>query len=225
MNILIACHKPPGFGHQVLHKLNTNTYKANKTRKNSFRNIHNKGNTMHYLNIPGKITYFNTNGTELPNVRPANNAPNWYPDWSRVPDNSMDILWSENCPIKHPFWWEEFNLHLNEFEEPDHIKFLDPEGSLDDIWRHLLQHGKRILKQGGKIIVPLTLDDETIITDSDQLKLILRIINMEVIPEFIYRVNVIEPFSKTHKSYLQNLFITTKNNVHVPQKFLVFEKP
>jgi hypothetical protein len=237
MNILITCHKPPGFGHETLYRLNTNGYKKNKTRKNILRNLKNGDDTIHYLDIPGKITYFNNKGKEIPNVRPKNNATNWFPNWEKVPDNSMDIIWAENCPILNPFSIEEvYQIHFD-YEVPSHAPFLDPEGSLDDIWRHLLKHGHRILKKGGKIVCPIPLTRDDIITDPLELKLIARIINMETIPDVLYKIHVISPTHAEHKKLLNDIFIAMninlkiKNNKYKPldlgkaYSLLVFELP
>jgi hypothetical protein len=176
------------------------------------------------LDIPGKVTFFNAAGAEIPDLRPANNTPNWYPDWDRVPDNSMDMIWAQECPIKHPFWAEDINIHLN-FEDIADAPFLEGEGSLDDVWRNLLQHGKRILKEKGKIVVPLPEDDMTI-DDATQLTLIARIINMEVVPDFLYKIQYIKALSERQRTQLQNLFILKPMNAGLESyRFLVFEKP
>ena len=228
MNILIACHKPPGFDHSKLYKLNTNAYRKNKTRKNVLHNLENKENKVYYLDIVDKITYYNKNGKELPNSHPENSTPNWYPEWSRVPDKSMDIIWDLNCPIKHPFWKEEYTLHLTDFKEEEHALFLDPKGSIDDIWRDLIINGKRILKEGGKIITLLPRNDIELIKNPMEIKLITRIINLEVDPSFLYKIHYIHPFSKEHQSLLKDLYIISKNflNVDLTKKysFLVLEK-
>lgn len=221
MNILITCHKPPGFNHPNIYKLNTNTYKKNRTRKNVLHNLKDEKTNVYYLDTVEK------NGKEVTDIHPANNTPNWYPKWSRVPDNSMDIIWDLNCPINHPFWMEEYSLHLTDFEVEEHSLFLDPKGSLDDVWRDLITHGKRILKKNGKIVVLLPNNDIEIIKNPMEIKLISRIINMEVDPSFLYKIYLFKPFTKEHKSLLQNLYIISKDRLGSDLDkfyFLVFEK-
>jgi len=57
MNILITCHKPPGFEHPNLYQLNINKYKKNKTRKNIAKKLNHKGNTIYYLDTSDRISY------------------------------------------------------------------------------------------------------------------------------------------------------------------------
>jgi hypothetical protein len=227
MNILITCHKPPGFNHPNLYQLNTNTYKKNKTRKNIMKNLKHKGDTIYYLDTREAITYFNNTGKELTILPPPNTTPNWFSKWENVPDNSMDIIWGQNCPILDPFTIDELvQIHLD-FEDLTWASFLGPPGTINDVWRNLLKDGHRILKAGGKIILPYPLRDD-LISDSRQIGLIARIINMEVIPEFLFRINVIEPFSTKHTDYLKNMVFIDKNNssgiLKMDYLFLVFEK-
>lgn len=227
MNILIACHKPPGYNHPNVYKLNTNIYKANKTRKNTLRSVSSNGNQISYLNLPGKVSYIDKYGKKIPDLRPANDSPNWFPTWEHIPDNSINIVWAQECPIKHPFWAEELNQHFD-YEESSDAYFLEGEGSLDDVWRNLFQHGKRILKNGGKIIVPIPIDDEMMITNSTHIKLIARIINMEALPDYLFKIRLVEPLSKTHSSYLRDLFILKETQLNPvlahEYMFLVLEK-
>lgn len=245
MNVLITCHKPPGFDHPNLFQLNTNTYKANKTRKNTTKNLRHKGDTIYYLDtLKGDVLVNNkgeliTNNNGNPKKRepPPNNTPNFFTDWSHIPENSMDIIWPMACPLLNALSYEE--IEWNFLPEPR--PFLDPpgEGYLDDIWRDLLGGGYRILKSGGKIIIPYPQSWAGFTSDSLQLKLIGRILNMEVLPESLYKIDVIEPLSKQHTNYLQNLYIVNRENFHLKMqnrskvpvnlskayKFLVFEKP
>jgi len=179
----------------------------------------------------------NNTGKEITIEPPPNTTPNWFSTWKNVPDNSMDIIWGQNCPILDPFQLEDFwQIHLN-FDK-DNIElasFLGPPGSINDIWRDLLGEGRRILKEGGKLIIPYPNRDDKV-SDIGQIALIARIINMETIPEFLYKINVIEPLTDDHTHYLKNLFLVNAHNVYrerngIPvnlqsnYKFLIFEKP
>ena len=248
MNILVACHFPPGFGnpkvwgseHHNLYQLNTNAYKANKTRKNTIKNLKHKGDRIYYLDKSKGITWTNNNGKEITISPPPNNTPNWFPDWDRVPDASMDIIWTIHCPLFDKLGEEEPIWAIQ-----DGNPILDPpgEGYLDDIWRDLLGQGVRILKSGGKIVIPYFVTSSYVSPSIGSiLQLNGRILNMEVIPDHLYKINVIEPLSEHHTTYLQNLYIVSKGNFYLAKNthpnepkqpmnlgeailFLVFEKP
>ena len=219
MNILITCQKPPGFGHPELYRLNTNKYKRNKTRKN----------TTHTLNYKGdKIYYIDTYYKNIPNTS------NWFTRWETIPDHSMDYIWGHNCPIFEPLAVEELQIRFTKFTEPNEATFLKE----DDKFLHdVLNHGKRILKDGGKIVFPLPQTWEGWVSDPIQILLIARIINMEVNPEYLYRVSIIKSLSDMHTRHLNDIFILNANNFRRTKnginqvlkldeafKFLIFEK-
>ena len=227
MNILITCHKPPGVDadHKDLFQLNTTVYKANKTRKNARRNLKAKGDTIYYIDTDTKAV--------------PGDTLHWFPKWTSVPDNSMDLIWGHNCPVFDAFEVEELYPRLH-FDEPEEARFLrDGEGeSGGGFWRDVLKHGKRVLKPGGKIVIPFYLTWEGWISDPIQICLIARIINMEAVKNFLYKITVIDSLSEKHTDYLKNAFIMNNNNFNRKMnnankaldldealKFLVFEKP
>jgi len=194
MNVLITCHKPPGFGHEALFQLNTNVYKANRTRKNARRNLKAKGDTIFYID---------TYAEGVPKE-----TPNWYSRWESVPENSMNLIWCHNCPLFGPFTSDELYPKLM-FEEPEDASF-SAEGG--EFWIDILTHGVRILKKGGKIVFPFPQTGEYWVTNHTNIALIARILNMEVKPDYMYKINVFDSFDDRHTSYLKNSFILNSNN-------------
>lgn len=194
MNVLITCHKPPGFGHEALFQLNTHAYKANRTRKNARRNLREKGDTIYYID------------TKVKDVPKA--TPNWYSRWKNVPDNSMDLIWCHNCPLFGPFTSDELYPKLM-FEERDEASFLTEGGAF---WIDILNHGERILKKGGKIVFPFPQTREDWVSDPIQIALIARILNLEVKPHYLYKISVFDSLSARHASYLKNSFILNSRN-------------
>jgi hypothetical protein len=226
MNVLITCHKPPGFGHSDLFQLKTKAYKANKTRKNTKRKLSKLG-TIYYIDT-------DTKGSKIP----PKSTPHWFSEWASVPDNSMDLIWGHGCPVLEPFHVEELYPRFN-FDEPEEAVFLSGEDgeSGGGFWRDVLLHGKRILKSGGKIVIPFPLTWEGWVSSSTEISLIARIINMEA-TKFLYKISVVDSLSEKHTEYLKNTFILnnddfkrTKNGntkelkLDEAFKFLVFEKP
>jgi len=224
MSVLITCHKPPGFGHSDLFQLNTKAYKKNTTRKNTKRE----------LSTLGAIYYIDTKGSEIPE-----STPHWFSKWTSVPDNSMDVIWGHNCPVFAPFQVEDLSSRLD-FDKPEKAVFLSKEEdeSGGGFWRDVLQHGYRILKSKGKIIIPFPLTWEGWVSSSLEIALIARIINTEAIPDFLYKISVIDSLSKEHTKYLKKVFILNNDDFNRKKngndtvlklkdafKFLVFEKP
>lgn len=219
MNILVTCQKPPGFDHPELYRLNINKYKRNKTRKNYTYNINYKGDKLYYID-----TYYK----DIPNT-----TPNWFSKWETIPDKSMDYIWGHNCPIFGPLGLEDFDIRLSLFTTSEEAHFVD---EYDKLLVDVLTHGRRILKKGGKIVFPLPQTWDGWISDSNQILLIARIMNMEIIPDFLYRVYVIDALSDKHRQKMNNIFILnsynfrrTKNgnnrilSLNEAFKFLVFE--
>jgi hypothetical protein len=197
MNVLVTCHKPPGFGHEEVFQLNTNTYKAHrasKTRKNARQNVTAKGDTIYYIDTKEKGV--------------PKKTPNWFSRWKNVPDNSMDLIWCHNCPLFGPFTIDELYPKLM-FEEREDASFLTEGG---DFWIDIITHGKRILKTHGKIVFPFPQTREDWVTDHIQIALIARILNMEVAPDYLYKISVIDSLSERHTSYLKNAFILNSRN-------------
>lgn len=204
------CHTPPGFGHTNLFKLNTNKYRTNRTRKNVFRNLTNRADTVYYID---------THVEGVPTAR-----ADFFSSWESVPSASMDVLWSQHCPNMKEFMEEE-TTRLRSGEP-----YLEIETS--KFWLDVLKHASRILKPGGKLIFPYKNDWDGYLSDPVQIMLIARIINMEANPDFLYGISFVKGFSPK----LKELVILDKTNTirkrnnggdyHVSEwGYLVFEVP
>jgi hypothetical protein len=191
MNILITCHLPPGFNHKNVFQLNTNVYKKNKTRK--VRNLKNTVDTYFYLDTSFKV---------------PENTKNFFSNWEDVPENSLDIIWGHNCPAFGPFLDEEYYDRLKTKKEGG--SFLDEyDGTF---WHDIMKHGQRILKKGGKIVIPFPQTWIGWISDTKQMIQIAHIINTETNPDFRYKVIVVKALSNKHRKILRNRFILNMNN-------------
>ena len=210
MNILVTCHRPPGAPKSIKNPLgapHNNVFVINKnlTRKNLKTP---NTNTIFYLDVEPGV---------------PENTPNFYSSWSSVPDGTLDIIWAHNCPVLEPFVTYEIPL----WSLGDGQRFTEHAGSLTmRMWSDLLKNGERILKEGGHIIIPLPPGEDNV-KGNLELALIIRILNLEINPEYLYSVDVILPFSKKHTSYLNNLFIVdnddTNSNIR-KYKLLVITK-
>lgn len=209
--------------HGPVFQMNTAAYKRNRTQKRKgLRRNFNPGDKIYYLDT-------DTDGV------PTNTA-NYFPAWNDVPARSMDIIWAQNCQIFAPFIVDEIGLHFDKEELTDtEGRLYDLTPFLDDsapiakqVWTDLLQHAHRILKPGGKLVIPLpNHDPELHINDTLQVLLMMRILNMEANPQFIYKTSVVNAFTKTHTDTLRNLFIMNAGNLSRERlddyKFIVFE--
>lgn len=225
MNLLITCHKPPGFGHPSVFQLNTNAFKRNKTRKYS-KNLRDQGYKVFYLDTESLNTFSDgCSGKACAGAGGESAKPpiNFYQSWAAIPDESMDIIWMHHCPSLEQFFPDEIHFHLTMFEDPRDQSFIS---DYNRLWEDVLKHGHRILKKGGKIIMPLEkggLPTENI----TEILLIMRILNLEVLPEYLYKLDILDALSEKHKTSLRNLYVTN-TTTHIPKfadtLFLIFEK-
>ena len=192
MDILIICHKPPGFGHPNLFKLNTNKFKNNKTRKNIFNNLKRNNNSIFYIN---------TNINEKNPIKQSN----FFSNWASIPDHSIDIIWSEHCPLYGEYILDELFEKLREG-----IKIID---EVDGIWNDCLIHAKRILKPGGKMIFPYFDDWIGFTSDSETILLITRLINMEVSPDYLYKLSYIKGMNPDFPPEIKKFIIVSKKGI------------
>ena len=75
-----------------------------------------------------------------------------------------------------------------------------------------MEHGERILKKGGKIVIPFPQTWIGWISDTKQMIQIAHIINTETNPDFRYKVIVVKALSNKHRKILRNRFIVNMNN-------------
>jgi len=61
-----------------------------------------------------------------------------YNQWNEIPDNSVDLIWSQYCPLG-TFFYEEDTLRMDESADRD-------------IWDSVLNKGWRILRPGGSFV-------------------------------------------------------------------------
>jgi len=201
MNILVTCHRPPGAPKSVNNPLGAQHSNVFLVNKNLTRKNFKKGNNAKNTNV---VFYLDVE----PGV--PENTPNFFSSWSSVPDNSLDIIWAHYCPALEPFTTYEIPL----WSLSDGRRFTWHAGKPTiSIWSDLLKNGERILKEGGHIIIPLPLGESNV-KGNLELALIVRILNLEIFPDYLYSVNIIIPFSKKHKSYLNNLFIADKDDMN-----------
>ena len=201
MNILVTCHRPPGAPKSVKNPLgapHNNVFFVNKnlTRKN-LKKANNTTNThvIFYLDVEPGV---------------PENTPNFFSSWSSVPDGTLDIIWAHNCPVLEPFTTYEIPL----WSLGDGRRFTEHAGDTTiSMWSDLLKNGERILKEGGHIIIPLPSGEDNV-KGNLEVALIVRILNLEIFPDYLYSVDVIIPFSKKHKTYLNNLFIAGKDDMN-----------
>jgi len=199
MEILIACHKPPSNNHPNLFFVNKNRFIEPKTRKRSVTRIRNnsQGNHVFYLDT-------DTNP-------PISQAPNFFSTWPSVPADSMDIIWTQFCPTQIPFSVENIYWSIQGIEGPVRKYTDDGRGITHQTWSDLLLQGRRILKIGGKIVVPIPEKQqnfEGLSPYAIQLLILstFRIINMEICPDYLFKAYVFAPHSPEHKM-INNLFI------------------
>jgi hypothetical protein len=199
MNILIVCHQHPDIEkkhngeHVNLTISNANHTYRNKTRKNKNTNANSKYFKLHYIDTDPEIS----------NTAPAT----FFKSWDKVPKGSMDILWGQYCPAYFPFNRNETMKRITGDGHPVG-KLLTHEGTRT-IWTNLLEFGKKVLKPGGKIVIPFVYMEQ-LFRDETNLLLITRILNMECFPEHLYKVDVVLPDSDGHKEVLDNLMIYGK---------------
>ena len=220
MDILIACHKNPEVGvHANLFFVNRNRFIEPKTRKQSVRRIRNnpQGNRVFYLD---------TATLPIP-------SPNFFSSWDAVGESSMDVIWAQYCPNQAPFSSETIYWSIQGIEGPIR-KYTDDNGPTRQMWRDLLVQGRRILKVGGKIVVPIPRSKRDFAELSPYAKELLvmstfRVINMEICPDYLFRAYAFNPHSPTHAKVLNNLFIGEYNELMMDQfkkwMLLVIEKP
>ena len=220
MDILIACHKNPEVGvHANLFFVNRNRFIEPKTRKQSVRRIRNnpQGNRVFYLDT----------------ATPPIPSPNFFSSWDAVGDSSMDVIWAQYCPNQAPFSSETIYWSIQGIEGPIR-KYTDDNGPTRQMWRDLLVQGRRILKVGGKIVVPIPRSKRDFAELSPYAKELLvmstfRVINMEICPDYLFRAYAFNPHSPTHAKVLNNLFIGEYNELMMDQFkkwiLLVIEKP
>ena len=154
----------------------------------------------------------NTNEIFYLDVEPGvpENTPNFFSSWSAVPDGSLDIIWAHNCPVLEPLVTYEIPL----WSLGDGLRFTEHAGRTTiSMWSDLLKNGERILKEGGHIIIPLP-PGENNVKGNLELALIIRILNLEIFPDYLYSVDVMIPFSKKHKTYLNNLLIVDNDDMN-----------
>jgi hypothetical protein len=220
MDILIACHKNPEVGvHANLFFVNRNRFIEPKTRKQSVRRIRNnpQGNRVFYLD------------TATPSIP----SPNFFSSWDAIGESSMDVIWAQYCPNQAPFSSETIYWSIQGIEGPIR-KYTDDNGPTRQMWRDLLVQGRRILKVGGKIVVPIPRSKRDFAELSPYAKELLvmstfRVINMEICPDYLFRAYAFNPHSPTHAKVLNNLFIGEYNELMMDQfkkwMLLVIEKP
>jgi hypothetical protein len=220
MDILIACHKNPEVGvHANLFFVNRNRFIEPKTRKQSVRRIRNnpQGNRVFYLDT----------------ATPPIPSPNFFSSWDAVGESSMDVIWAQYCPNQAPFSSETIYWSIQGIEGPIR-KYTDDNGPTRQMWRDLLVQGRRILKVGGKIVVPIPRSKRDFAELSPYAKELLvmstfRVINMEICPDYLFRAYAFNPHSPTHAKVLNNLFIGEYNELMMDQfkkwMLLVIEKP
>ena len=220
MDILIACHKNPEVGiHANLFFVNRNRFIEPKTRKQSVRRIRNnpQGNRVFYLDT----------------ATPPIPSPNFFSSWDAVGESSMDVIWAQYCPNQLPFSSETIYWSIQGIEGPIR-KYTDDNGPTRQMWRDLLVQGRRILKVGGKIVVPILRSKRDFAELSPYAKELLvmstfRVINMEICPDYLFRAYAFNPHSPTHAKVLNNLFIGEYNELMMDQfkkwMLLVIEKP
>lgn len=220
MDILIACHKNPEVGiHANLFFVNRNRFIEPKTRKQSVRRIRNnpQGNRVFYLDT----------------ATPPIPSPNFFSSWDAVGESSMDVIWAQYCPNQLPFSSETIYWSIQGIEGPIR-KYTDDNGPTRQMWRDLLVQGRRILKVGGKIVVPIPRSKRDFAELSPYAKELLvmstfRVINMEICPDYLFRAYAFNPHSPTHAKVLNNLFIGEYNELMMDQfkkwMLLVIEKP
>lgn len=220
MDILIACHKNPEVGvHANLFFVNRNRFIEPKTRKQSVRRIRNnpQGNRVFYLDT----------------ATPPIPSPNFFSSWDAVGESSMDVIWAQYCPNQAPFSSETIYWSIQGIEGPIR-KYTDDNGPTRQMWRDLLVQGRRILKVGGKIVVPIPRSKRDFAELSPYAKELLvmstfRVINMEICPDYLFRAYAFNPHSPTHAKVLNNLFIGEYNELMMDQFkkwiLLVIEKP
>ena len=220
MDILIACHKNPEVGiHANLFFVNRNRFIEPKTRKQSVRRIRNnpQGNRVFYLDT----------------ATPPIPSPNFFSSWDAVGESSMDVIWAQYCPNQLPFSSETIYWSIQGIEGPIR-KYTDDNGPTRQMWRDLLVQGRRILKVGGKIVVPIPRSKRDFAELSPYAKELLvmstfRVINMEICPDYLFRAYAFNPHSPTHAKVLNNLFIGEYNELMMDQFkkwiLLVIEKP
>ena len=220
MDVLIACHKNPEVGvHANLFFVNRNRFIEPKTRKQSVRRIRNnpQGNRVFYLDT----------------ATPPIPSPNFFSSWDAVGESSMDVIWAQYCPNQAPFSSETIYWSIQGIEGPIR-KYTDDNGPTRQMWRDLLVQGRRILKVGGKIVVPIPRSKRDFAELSPYAKELLvmstfRVINMEICPDYLFRAYAFNPHSPTHAKVLNNLFIGEYNELMMDQFkkwiLLVIEKP
>lgn len=199
MNILIVCHRhpdieKPDYGDHVNLTISNvkHTYK-NRTRKNKTNNNNSKHFKLHYIDTDPDIS------DDVPAT--------FFKSWDKVPKHSMDILWGQYCPTYFPFNKNETMKRIVGYGHPT-SPLLTHEGTRA-IWTNLFEYGKKLLKPGGKIVIPFVYM-KSIFNDNINIILITRILNMECFPEQLYKVDVVLPDSDEHKEVLDNLMIYGK---------------
>jgi hypothetical protein len=222
MDILIACHKNPEVGvHANLFFVNRNRFIEPKTRKRSVSRIRNnaQGNRVFYLDT-------DTVSVSAP-------SPNFFSTWDAVGESSMDVIWAQYCPNQAPFSSENIYWSIQGIEGPIR-NYTDDHGPTYRMWNDLLLHGRRILKVGGKLVVPIPRTKRDFAELSPFAKELLvmstfRVINMEICPDYLFRASVFAPHSPQHAKELNNLFIGDYNELMKDQfkkwMLLVIEKP
>lgn len=152
----------------------------------------------------------------------------FYRSWEEIPENSIDLVWGQACPCLGPFMKDHIS---NVLESGDSEEYL-----LDPFWWAIFTHGKRILRENGKIVLPLPIVYDELLTDELSVKLLLRIINVAVDKDNLYKYHVISPFDEKHTKLLKNLVLLDKENLNshkrtsndqYPEtvKYIVLEKP
>ena len=222
MVILIACHTNPESGvHANLFFVNRNRFIEPKTRKQSVRRIRNnaQGNRVFYLDT-------------APAPAPAP-APNFFSTWDAIGESSMDVIWTQYCPNQAPFSSENIFWSIQGVDGPIR-KYTDDHGPTHRMWSDLLLHGRRILKVGGKLVVPIPRTKRDFAELSPYAKELLvmstfRVINMEICPDYLFRAYAFNPHSPEHAKVLNSLFIGEYNELMMDQfkkwMLLVIEKP
>jgi hypothetical protein len=139
----------------------------------------------------------------------------------------MDVIWGHHCPVYYPF-----NISVVKSIEGVRSKLkkvLAEDDFTKMMWKNIFEHAHRILKSGGKVILPNYFTDSSVTLNSLPLiRIITHILNMELYPQYLYTVNIVHSFSKDHKEYMKNLFILEKDelkeNTLSSYWFLVLEK-
>ena len=78
------------------------------------------------------------------NIAGCEKGPNQYVDWTAIPSHSVDRIWLMNCPIYCP------KIRFERILE-GRLKFTNEEKRL---FGELFSEGWRILRPGGKIMIP-----------------------------------------------------------------------